>query len=120
MFTFLTKDLITDEKRDTSKIVKIKTLYWNRTNIYCFEDRCTNHYTKSANKVFFILYVQVKRLELLQLLRHFILSEACLPFQHTCHCIYCSITFFVTEKETRKKIKKVRHKEILEKQRLEL
>ena len=119
-----------------------RTLYWNRTNIYCFEDRCTNHYTKSANKVFFILYVQVKRLELLQLLRHFILSEACLPFQHTCYCIYCSITFFyfVTfapssfflffnkkkEKkesgapETQKKIKKVRHKEILEKQRLEL
>ena len=55
MFTFLTKDLITDEKRDTSKIVKIKTLYWNRTNIYCFEDRCTNHYTKSANKVFFYI-----------------------------------------------------------------
>lgn len=81
-----------------------KTLYWNRTNIYCFEDRCTNHYTKSANKVFFILYVQVKRLELLQLLRHFILSEACLPFQHTCYCIYYCITF--SKRKPKKGIRK--------------
>lgn len=26
----------------------IETSYWNRTNINCFEDRCTNRYAKDA------------------------------------------------------------------------
>ena len=44
----------------------------------------------------------MKRLELLQLLRHFILSEACLPFQHTCYCIYYCIIFLLQKKGIRK------------------
>lgn len=46
----------------------------------------------------------MKRLELLQLLRHFILSEACLPFQHTCYCIYYCITF--SKRKPKKGIRK--------------